>query len=37
MLMREIVSNALTLHFVEPDMQVRSELFKCQWTPSVTS
>lgn len=28
MLMREIVSNALTLHFVEPDMQVRSELFK---------
>lgn len=28
MLMREIVSNALTLHFIEPDMQVRSELFK---------
>ena len=28
MLMRETASNALTLHFIEPDMQVRSELFK---------
>lgn len=28
MLMQETASNALTLHFVEPDVQVRSELFK---------
>jgi FixJ family two-component response regulator len=26
--MQETASNALTLHFVEPDIQVRSELFK---------
>lgn len=28
MLMREIASTTLTLHFIEPDIQVRSELFK---------